>query len=161
MTLFRRQPQSEEPPPSWKCQGLNQHQRRALNSTLVHLERQLLHLEELLRAEAQGILIRRTGQLSPATQERLFNLFGQLRQEIALLAASQALPGTEENLRGALLGTASILWSDLEDIRPHRLARYGAVDPALEATLGPSIERLIQGVLSIETILKEDEEREA
>jgi hypothetical protein len=161
MTLFRRQPQSEEPPPSQKRQGLNQHQRRALNSTLVHLERQLLHLEDLLRADASGVLIRQTGQLSPTTQERLSKLFGHLRQEIALLAAEQALPGTEEHLRATLLGTASILWSDLEGIRPHQLSRYGAVDPTLETTLGPSIERLIQGVLAIEALVKSDEEREA
>ncbi len=158
MTRFRRRTQPEEPPSSGNHQGLTAAQRRALNSTLVHLERYLLNLEELLlQADAQGILIRRTGQLSPATRQRLLHLFGHLRQEIASLAAEQALPGAEEDMRATLVGTASILWADLEDIRLRTLARYGAVDPALEATLGPTIERLIQGVLSIETIVRDEE----
>ena len=160
MIWFRRRPQPEEPPSSGKPQGLTASQQRALNSTLVHLEQRLLSLEELLRADAQGMLLRRTGHLSQATRQRILHLFGQLKQEIALLSAEQALPGTEEDVRATLVGTASILWADLEDIRPHALARYGAVDPALEAAIGPSIERLIQGVLSIETIVR-DEERES
>jgi hypothetical protein len=155
MSWFRRQTPSEETPAPRKRQGLNSHQRRALNSTLAHLERHLLNLEHLIQADEQGILIRRTGQISPATRQRLLILFGQLRQEISTLAAAQALPGTEENIRATLMGTTAVLWADLEDIRPHTLTRYGAVDPTLEATLGPPIERLIQGILAIEALIKE------
>ncbi len=157
MSWFRRQTQPEETPAPRKRQGLNAHQRRALNSTLAHLERQLLSLEHLLQGEEQGILIRRTGQLSPATRQQLLALFEQLRQEISALAASQALPGTEENMRATLVGTITVLWADLEDLRPHTLNRYGAVDPTLEATIGPPIERLIQGVLAIEALVKAEQ----
>lgn len=160
MTLFRRRTRHEEPPPPKKPCGLNPHQRRALNSTLSHLEQQMLHLEELLRAEPSGVLIRQTGLPSLATRQYLLDHFGHLRQEMTLLAADHVLPGTEEDLRSTLLGTASVLWSDLEDIRPHALARYGAVDPALEGTLGPAIEHLIQGVLAIESIVKAEEARD-
>lgn len=160
MTRFRRQTQPEESPSPRNHQGLTTSQRRALNSTLVHLERHLLNLEQRTQADGQGILILRSGQLAPTTRQRLLDLFEQLRQEITTLATEYALPGVEEDVRATLVGTASILWSDLEDIRPSRLTRYGAVDPTLEATLGPSIERLIQGVLSIEAIAKSDEEGE-
>jgi hypothetical protein len=157
MRWFRRQTQPEEVPTPHKRQGLNSHQRRALNSTLAHLERQLLNLEHLLQADEQGILIRRTGQLSPATRQQLVALFEQLRQEISALAATQVLPGTEENRRATLMGTMAVLWADLEDIRPRTLNRYGAVDPTLEETIGPPIERLIQGVLAIEALVKAEQ----
>jgi hypothetical protein len=156
MTWFRRAARPEEAPR--KRQGLNSHQRRALNSTLAHLERRLLSMEHLLHGEEQGILIRRTGQISPATRQRLLTLFEQLRQEISTLAASQALPGTEENMRATLMGTTAVLWADLEDIRPHTLTRYGAVDPTLEESIGPPIERLIQGVLAIEALVKAEQQ---
>jgi hypothetical protein len=158
MRWFRRQTQPEETPAPRKRQGLNGHQRRALNSTLAHLERQLLHLEHLLHTDDHGILVQRTGQLSPATRQQLFTLFGQLRQEISALAVSQALPGAEENMRARLIGTTAVLWADLEDIRPQTLHRYGAVDPALEETIGPPIERLIQGVLAIEALVKAEQQ---
>jgi hypothetical protein len=157
MIWFRRENRPEETPAPRKRQGLNSHQRRALNSTLAHLERRLLSLEHQIQGEEPGILIRRTGQLSPATQQQLLTLFAQLRQEISTLAATQALPGTEEDLRATLLGTASVLWCDLEDIRPRTLTRYGAVDPTLEESIGPPIERLIQGVLAIEALVKADQ----
>jgi hypothetical protein len=157
MSWFRRERQPEETSAPRKRQGLNSHQQRAVNSTLVHLERRLLSMESLLHADEQGILIRRTGQLSPVTQQQLFALFEQIRQEISALAEAQALPGTEENLRSAVSGAATVLWCDLEDIRPSTLNRYGAVDPALEATIGPPIERLIQGVLAIEALVKAEQ----
>ncbi len=158
MSWFRRQTQPEETPAPQKRHGLNSHQRRALNSTLAHLERHLLSLEHLIQGEEQGILIRRTGQLSPATRQQLLVLFAQLRQEISTLAATQALPGTEENIRATLMGTTAVLWADLEDIRPRTLNRYGAVDPTLEATLDPPIDRLIQGILAIEALLKAEQQ---
>jgi hypothetical protein len=159
MTWFRRQARHEELLPPRERQGLNSHQRRALNTTLAHLERQLLSLEQIIQADTQGILIRRTGQLAPATRQRLLDLFAQLRQEITRLAAAQALPGVEENIGATLMGTASVLWCDLEEIRPRTLNRYGAVDPALEATLGPHIEQLIQGILAIEALVKEEQQQ--
>lgn len=67
MTWFRREIPPKEPPTPRQHQGLNVHQRRALNSTLAHLERHLLSLEHLIQGEEQRILIRRTGQLAPAT----------------------------------------------------------------------------------------------
>ncbi len=158
MSWFRREMHPEEPSTSRRQQGLNSHQQRTLNSTLVHLERLLLSLEHLIQAGEQGILIRRTGQLSLATQQRVLALFEQIRHEISALAAAQALPGTEENIRATLAGTTAVLWADLEDIRPQTLHRYGAVDPALEATLGPPIERLIQGILAIEALVKAEQE---
>lgn len=157
MIWFRRATRPEEAPAPRKRQGLNVHQRRALNSTLAHLERHLLSLEHLLHGEEQSILVRHTGQPSPAIRQQLLALFAQLQQEISTLAAAQALPGVEENIRATLMGTASVLWCDLEDIRPRTLTRYGAVDPTLEETIGPSIERLIQGALAIEALVKADQ----
>jgi hypothetical protein len=156
MSWFHRHEQDKQARLPARRQGLSTHQRRALNSTLVHLERQLLNLERLVRGSEQGILIRHTGQISLSNHEYLMNLFDQLREEIRITATEYALPGAEEDVRATLMGTSSILWCDLEEIRPAALNRYGAVDPALEETLGPHIERLIQGVLAIEALAKSE-----
>jgi hypothetical protein len=45
----------------------------------------------------------------------------------------------------------------LEEIRPDRLKRYGAVDPALNETLSPGLERLIELVRAIQTLASRGE----
>lgn len=150
MKWWRRQNQ-EEPssPPTRQHQGLNSFQRRALNSTLVHLEQQLLRLEQVAQDKDERVLLRSSGSFSPDEQARLRESFRQIRQHLQRFATEYALPGAEEDVRSVLLGTVTILWSDLEDLRPARLDRYGAVDPTLEETLGPRIEALIHCVLAI------------
>ncbi len=155
MRWWRRQEQDEpSSSPVRQYQGLNPFQRRALNSTLVHLEQQLLRLEQVVQSQEEQVLLRRIGSFSPDEQIYLRDLFRQIRQHIQTLATEYALPGAEEDARSALLGTATVLWSDLEDLRPARLDRYGAVDPTLEATLGPRIEALIASVLAIAEMKK-------
>jgi hypothetical protein len=150
MKWWRRQNQDEpSSPPLRRRQGLNPAQRRAVNSTLVHLEQQLLHLEQMVQGEEERVLLRRVGNFPSAEQARLQELFSRIREQIKAIASEYALPGTEENVRSALIGTATILWSDLEELRPATLDRYGAVDPMLEETLGPRIEALIQSVLAL------------
>jgi hypothetical protein len=158
MSWFRRHT-PEEPPPAPKRQGLNAYQQRALNSTLVHLERQVLTLERLVRGEHQGTLIHPTKPFSSDARQRLLELFDHLHQEIGATAAAFALPGVEENIPATVGGTCAILWSNLEDVRPAMLNRYGAVDPTLEEALGPHIERLIQSVLALEQIAQAERQR--
>jgi hypothetical protein len=43
-------------------------------------------------------------------------------------------------------------WTNLEEIRPERLRRFGAVDPTLTETLAPSLERLIQLVRDVQNL---------
>jgi hypothetical protein len=43
----------------------------------------------------------------------------------------------------------ALAWEGLEDIRPTRLGRYGAVDPALAATLEPALTTLIDLTLAL------------
>jgi|GEM_PF-671361 len=154
MSWFRRQAPEEQASQPKRRRGLNTYQRRALNSTLVHLERHLMNLEQLIQGPEQGILIHRVNPFSPATRQRLLELFSQLRQEIRATAAEYALPGAEEDIQSTVIGTCAILWSDLEDIRPATLNRYGAVDPMLDEPLGVRIEQLIQGALAIERLAK-------
>lgn len=158
MSWFRRHA-PEESASAPRRQGLNGHQRRALNSTLVHLERQLLYLERLIQGADPGILIRPTKPFTPATAQQLLEQLNHLRQEMRAMAAAHALPGVEEDIQATVIGTAAVLWSNLEDARPATLNRYGVVDPALEGTLGPHIERLIQGVLAMECLAKAERQQ--
>jgi hypothetical protein len=154
MKWLRRHDQDEPTSPPLRRQGLNPFQRRAVNSTLVHLEQQLLRLEQVVQGEEERVLLRRVGNISPEEQARLRDLFKHIRNQMRTIAAEYDLPGSEEDMRSALVGTATILWADLEELRPSTLDRYGAVDPALEATLGPRIEALIQSVLAVVELAK-------
>ncbi len=46
----------------------------------------------------------------------------------------------------------SLLWSDLEDARPHKLRAYGAINPQAHTILGPRLQRLIDLVLAIDEV---------
>ena len=158
MSWFRRHT-PEEPTPAPRQRGLTAFQQRSLNSTLVYLERQLLHLERLVQGGDPGILIHPTRPFAPETSQRLLEHVRRLRQEIRATTAVYTLPGVEEDIQATVIGTCAVLWSNLEDTRPATLNRYGAVDPALEETLGPYIEQLIQGVLAIERLAKQERQQ--
>jgi hypothetical protein len=46
--------------------------------------------------------------------------------------------------RQIIVAEMSSAWTNLEEVRPERLRRFGAVDPTLTETLTPGLERLIQ-----------------
>jgi hypothetical protein len=45
-----------------------------------------------------------------------------------------------------------LLWSDLEDARPHKLRAYGSINPQAHIILGPRLQRLIDIVLAIDEV---------
>jgi hypothetical protein len=51
----------------------------------------------------------------------------------------------------------SLAWVSLEEIRPRRLRRYGAVDPTLSATIEPRLDHLAQLVRAIQVLASEGE----
>ena len=46
----------------------------------------------------------------------------------------------------------TLLWCDLEDSRPQKLRRYGALNPQADEVLGPSIQRLIELMLAMNDV---------
>jgi len=50
------------------------------------------------------------------------------------------------------MGEFTLLWCDLEDSRPQKLRRYGAIHPQADEVLGPSIQQLIELVLAIDGV---------
>jgi len=68
------------------------------------------------------------------------------------LASDYCLDVAEDNLLSIIKAEFSLLWCDLEDVRPQKLRNYGIVNPQAQAVLGPRIERLIQLMLSINDV---------
>ena len=134
---------------------LNENHRRVLASTLRRLELAAWRLEEqLLRAEPPRLALTHfTHAPSPEQRSALLQLTQSIRQEVAKLAADYHLEAGEQNQTRTIMAEFSLLWSDLEDARPHKLRAYGAVNPLAHNVLGPRIQRLIDLTLAIESVM--------
>lgn len=128
---------------------LNENQRRSLAIVLRRVELAAWRLEEQITRGASPTLAltRFSNPLSPIQQAALLHLTKQVRQEVAELASDYNLEVTEENLLRSIMSEFTLLWCDLEDTRPQKLRRYGAVHPQAYQVLGPSIQRLIELML--------------
>ena len=121
---------------------LNRAQRIALEVELRHLEQHLLRIQALIRAPQDGILTRYR-PLSPDATQRLEPLLKDMLAVIAELVEQFELrPRTEDAGRyvGAVMADT---WTGLYDLLPQNLRRYGTVNPALEESLTPALQRLI------------------
>jgi len=135
---------------------LNESQRRSLTITLRRVELAVWRLEERMAQQSppQLILTRFTNPPNSEQQAALLQLTRRVREEIAQLTFDYDLEVGEENVLRSVMGEFSLLWCDLEDTRPHKLRRYGAVHPQAHDTLGPPIQRLIQLMLAIDRVAK-------
>ena len=134
---------------------LNANHRRVLAVTLRRVELAVWRLEErLAQAETlpQLALTRFTNPPDAAQRTALLQLTQQIRQEIAQLAADFDLPVAEEDMQRGMMAEFTLLWCDLEDVRPKKLGGYGAVHPQEYPALDPPIQRLIQLVLLIDAV---------
>lgn len=134
---------------------LNANHRRVLAVTLRRVELAVWQLEERLtgaQASPQLALTRFTNPPDAAQRRALLQLTQQIREEIAQLAADFDLPVTEEDTLRGMMAEFSLLWCDLEDVRPQKLSGYGAVHPQAYPALDPPIQRLIQLVLLIDAV---------
>lgn len=140
--------------------ALNQAQRIALRTTLRLLEERCDTVLALLDAPMHPhALLAVTLDLSVEDQRELRRQIGQMRAAIARLAATYGLTPEPRSLRQEMAALLATSWSDLEDTRPAKLRRYGAVDPALVAPLDGAVEALIAQLDAMRAIGTTDREK--
>jgi hypothetical protein len=133
---------------------LSENHRRALGTVLRRVELAAWRLEErIIREEPpQLALTHFTNPPTAAQRTALLRLTRRVRQEVAKLTADYQLEASEENLLRSTMAEFSLLWADLEDVRPQKLRSYGVLDPKVDTILGPDIERLIKPVLAVDSV---------
>ncbi|HYB01832.1 MAG TPA: hypothetical protein VED37_16550 [Ktedonobacteraceae bacterium] len=133
---------------------LNENHRRVLAGTLRRLELAAWSLEDqLLRGDLPELTLTRFTHLPTSNQRAtLLQLAKHLREEVAKLALNYQFEVREEDYERAIMTEFTLLWSDLEDARPHKLRAYGAINPQAHTSLGPPLQRLIDLVLAIDEV---------
>lgn len=131
---------------------LNENHRRVLAGTLRRLELAVWSLEDqLLRGDfPQLTLTRFTRPPTSSQRAALLQLAKHVREEVAKLALDYQLEVREEDYARTIMAEFTLLWSDLEDTRPHKLRAYGTINPQAHTILGPRVQRLIDLVLAID-----------
>lgn len=107
----------------------------------------------MLQGEPPRLLSQRSLDVSRQGAAELQRLASEAQQEIGVIASLCHLAPVKESARSILLGKLSVLWADLEDTRPEKLRRYGAVDSEAITALGPHLDRLISLVLTMQAEL--------
>lgn len=131
---------------------LNQAQQTALTTSLLHLEQALDEIERLIDRPPTGVTYTTEVEFGPATGQQIRQNCHEIRQRIRDLAAEFNLPRHHWSGRRVIVAEMSSAWANLEDMRPARLRRYGAVDPALDDKLTPRLEHLIHLVLAVQEL---------
>lgn len=133
---------------------LNESQRRSLTITLRRVEMAVWRLEDrITRGNPDNLILTRFVHNPDSGQsEALLQLISQVREEIAALAEAYDLEVSEEDFLQSVMGEFTLLWADLEDSRPSKLRRYGAVHPRANEVLGPPIQHLITLMLAINNV---------
>jgi hypothetical protein len=133
---------------------LNANHRRAISTVLRRIELATWRLEEQIiqQMPPQLVLTRFTNPVDARQKAALLQLIRQVRQEIAELALDYNLEVGETDLLRSIMAEFTLLWGDLEDIRPQKLRRYGTINPQADEILGPPIERLIELMLTIDSV---------
>jgi hypothetical protein len=133
---------------------LNENHRRVLANTLRRVELAAWRLEDqLVRGEfPQLALTRFTHPPTPGQRSALLQLAKQVREEVAKLASDYHFEVGEQQYARTIMAEFSLLWSDLEDVRPHKLRACGAINPQAHTILGPRLQRLIDLVLAIDEV---------
>jgi len=128
--------------------GLNQYQLSSVAITLRRME-QLVRRSRALRALVReggngGILLSQGAQLSEQQMTRLATLERATLEQLSHARDVFGLEPHHEDARQGLYSAFSLLWADLEDTRPEKLRRYGAVDPDAQEQLAPQVMRLLE-----------------
>lgn len=137
--------------------SLNQAQRTAVSTTLLQLEKSLDEIERLLAGSGNGVTYATEVNLAPATAQQIQAVSAEIRREIAVMVDRFGLSHHRWSARQVIVAEMTSSWTNLEEIRPDRLKRYGAVDPALNETLSPGLERLIDLVRAMQTLASRGE----
>jgi hypothetical protein len=135
---------------------LNVGQRRSLTIALRRVEMAVWRLEDrITHGKPPDLALTRFVNFPDAQRsEALLQLIKQVREEVAALAKAYHLEASEEDFLHNVTGEFTLLWADLEDTRPTKLRRYGAVHPRANEVLGPPIQHLIELMLAINDVAK-------
>jgi hypothetical protein len=130
---------------------LTEGQRRNLGTVLRRMEWAVWQMEELLMQDQlpELTLTRLTNAPDVFQLDALFRLARCVRQNVSSLAFEYGIPVEEEDQMRKLHALFTLLWVDLEDVRPEKLGRYGAVHPQLKEQLGPQVQRLVDLTLAL------------
>jgi hypothetical protein len=133
---------------------LSENHRRVLANTLRRVEVAAWRLEEQLTRVTPPQLTLTRFTHPPTSEQRsiLLQLAKQIRQQVSRLASDYHLEVGEQHLLRTMMGEFTLLWCDVEDIRPSKLRAYGAVHPQLQAVLDPPLQRLIELVLAVDGV---------
>lgn len=137
--------------------GLNPYQRTALAVALEQLEQSVGQIERLLDDPPVGATYRMALDLRPDTVKEIRQQCAAVRRQIAEAVAAFDLPQRPSSARRMIVAEMSSAWANLEDLRPSKLRRYGSVDPVLDETWSPRLERLIRLVLDIAGLARDEE----
>jgi hypothetical protein len=133
--------------------SLNRNQERAVAVRLRMLEERLAIIVRLMDDDERGRLYRRDRAPYSAEQRaRIDSVILEIRAEIAHVADTFGLASEEQDAARRIVGLLGITWEGLGDVRAGRLRGLGDVDPALPERLNPSVERLMDLVLDLQTI---------
>lgn len=140
--------------PASKAHLLNDSQRRSLTITLRRVELAVWKLEEQLTraSQPQLMLTRYVNQPDERQCQALLYLIQLVRQEIRTLVIEYQLSATDHDVTRTLMAEFTLLWCDLEDVRPKKLTRYGPVAAQAQQYLDPPLQHLIQLVLTIDAV---------
>ena len=134
--------------------SLNENQKRGVEATLRLLEIALDEIADILDRDRDGTLYSVRTRIPPERSAELLRLSAEARTVIDDLARRYHLKKQERDGARVISALLSVRWESLEDTRPQKLHRYGAVDPKLVSELGPAIERLIDLVLAMEKLTR-------
>lgn len=140
--------------------GLNPHQQRAVAVTLRLLEERLADIERVIAADECGILYERVATFTPTQRARMREISNALRGQIRRLAEEFHLPRETQNARPYIVGTVSLLWESVEEIRSRKLKSYGEVDPQLQQILDPMLQCIIRLLFDLRATAQGNGERD-
>lgn len=128
--------------------ALNEAQLRALSAAVRRLWEHLDAIERALDPGPSGPYHVPVDDVDPAVRASLGPVVGALRRELTVLAALVGVAPERRSARAQVAALATAAWSVVEGLRPDRLRRYGALDPAA-ADLAPILERLAAGFIRL------------
>jgi len=137
--------------------NLGENHRRVLAVRFSQLEKRLNEIEGLLATRCEdGVFSRYVDGISPQEKSELSSLLGAAREELKSIGQALSLDFGEESSRGRIQSLLAFAWSDLEDTRPEKLTGYGPVAAEAQVFLSPRIQRLIELVRAMSSVLSHD-----
>jgi hypothetical protein len=123
---------------------LNQAQINALTTTLRMLEERCDQIDAMLADQPpRRTLVQLEQDVTPDVRHAVRAELVQVRAAIAQIVAVYQLHAVTQSAWRAIDALLVTSWIDLEDSRPAKLKRYGAVDPEVVAQLDALLEQLM------------------